>query len=218
MLLDSFGRVGFYRGQGNPEDHPLPGVVRAICEYLGNDAGLRGFAEKSRGPWQWQTCALVHGVSGQGFHHSWGSWGPQGTIWGAHLMDMYAESFRAVGLTCRPVLKSGYASALDWGGAVSDDETEYCRWVVESIRKVKTRRPLVFVTHNPNIPVLADADRVFVLESDGAHARKAAEGNVDECRDAIVNLLEGGEQAFTSGRSARMWWMRWPRSPTTIWR
>jgi len=76
------------------------------------------------------------------------------------------------------------------------DNRFVCESVVESIRKVKTRRQLVFVTHNPNIPVLADADRVFVLESDGAHARKAAEGNVDECRDAIVNLLEGGEQAF----------------------
>ena len=76
------------------------------------------------------------------------------------------------------------------------DNRFVCESVVESIHKVKTRRQLVFVTHNPNIPVLADADRVFVLESDGAHARKAAEGDVDECRDAIVNLLEGGEQAF----------------------
>lgn len=76
------------------------------------------------------------------------------------------------------------------------DNRFVCESVVESIRKVKAARQLVFVTHNPNIPVLADADRVFVLESDGAHARKAAEGDVDECRDAIVNLLEGGEQAF----------------------
>ncbi|MCL2648251.1 MAG: hypothetical protein FWD61_14775 [Phycisphaerales bacterium] len=76
------------------------------------------------------------------------------------------------------------------------DNRFVCESVVESIRKVKTRRQLVFVTHNPNIPVLADAERVFVLESDGAHARKIAEGDVDTCRDAIVNLLEGGEQAF----------------------
>jgi len=76
------------------------------------------------------------------------------------------------------------------------DNRFVCESVVKSIRKVKTTRQLVFVTHNPNIPVLADAERVFVLESDGAHARKATEGDVDECRDAIVNLLEGGEQAF----------------------
>ena len=76
------------------------------------------------------------------------------------------------------------------------DNRFVCESVVKGIRKVKAARQLVFVTHNPNIPVLADAERVFVLESDGAHARKATEGDVDECRDAIVNLLEGGEQAF----------------------
>jgi hypothetical protein len=39
-------------------------------------------------------------------------------------------------------------------------------------------------------------ERVFVLDSDGAMARKANEGTVDECKREIVNLLEGGENAF----------------------
>lgn len=68
--------------------------------------------------------------------------------------------------------------------------------VVDSIRKVKTRRQMIFVTHNPNIPVLGDAERVFVLDSDGASARKANEGTVDQCKSDIVTLLEGGEDAF----------------------
>jgi len=69
--------------------------------------------------------------------------------------------------------------------------------VVNSIRNVKARRQLIFVTHNPNIPVLGDAERVFVLESDGTSGRKANEGTVDECKDEIVTLLEGGQEAFT---------------------
>ena len=68
--------------------------------------------------------------------------------------------------------------------------------VVDSIRKVKTRRQMIFVTHNPNIPVLGDAERVFVLDSNGASARKANEGTVDQCKMDIVTLLEGGEDAF----------------------
>ncbi len=68
--------------------------------------------------------------------------------------------------------------------------------VVDSIRKVKTRRQMIFVTHNPNIPVLGDAERVFVLDSNGASARKANEGTVDQCKLDIVTLLEGGEDAF----------------------
>jgi DNA repair exonuclease SbcCD ATPase subunit len=68
--------------------------------------------------------------------------------------------------------------------------------VVSSIRHIKQKRQLVFVTHNPNIPVLADAERIFVLDSDGSTARKANEGTVDQCKTNIVTLLEGGEEAF----------------------
>ena len=68
--------------------------------------------------------------------------------------------------------------------------------VVRSIRDVRDRRQLIFVTHNPNIPVLGDAERVFVLESDGRTARVVNHGTVDQCQRDIVTLLEGGEEAF----------------------
>jgi hypothetical protein len=68
--------------------------------------------------------------------------------------------------------------------------------IVDSIRKIKSRRQLVFVTHNPNIPVLGDAEGVFVLGSDGASARLIGAGSVDDCKSQIVALLEGGEEAF----------------------
>lgn len=59
-----------------------------------------------------------------------------------------------------------------------------------------SQRQLLFVTHNPNIPVLGDAAKVFVLDSDGASARKKKEGTVNDCRTDIMTLLEGGKQAF----------------------
>lgn len=68
--------------------------------------------------------------------------------------------------------------------------------VVANIQMVKSTRQLIFVTHNPNIPVLGDASRVFVMESDGEHALAATTGSVDECRTQIVTLLEGGAEAF----------------------
>jgi len=68
--------------------------------------------------------------------------------------------------------------------------------VVGSIRRIKRCRQLLFVTHNPNIPVLADAERVFVLDSNGSAATKANEGSVDQCKPDIITLLEGGEEAF----------------------
>jgi DNA repair ATPase RecN len=68
--------------------------------------------------------------------------------------------------------------------------------VVASVSKVKGSRQLIFVTHNPNIPVLGDAGQVVVMASDGRIGRIKQIGNVDECRDEIINLLEGGEDAF----------------------
>jgi len=68
--------------------------------------------------------------------------------------------------------------------------------IVDSIRKIKARRQLIFVTHNPNVPVLGDAEAVFVLSSDGASSRLVGAGSVDDCKSHIVTLLEGGEDAF----------------------
>ncbi len=68
--------------------------------------------------------------------------------------------------------------------------------VIQSIARIKAMRQMIFVTHNPNIPVLGDAERVFVLAADERKAWIARQGTVDECRDEIVSLLEGGDEAF----------------------
>ena len=68
--------------------------------------------------------------------------------------------------------------------------------VVRSVKDVKTKRQLVFVTHNPNIPVLGEAERVFVLSSSGHRATLDLAGTVDECKTEIETLLEGGREAF----------------------
>ena len=68
--------------------------------------------------------------------------------------------------------------------------------IVDSLRRTKAKRQIIFITHNPNIPVLGDAAGVFVLTSNGTQARLLNSGNVDDCREEIINLLEGGETAF----------------------
>lgn len=69
--------------------------------------------------------------------------------------------------------------------------------VVKRILAAKKDRQLIFVTHNPNIPVLGDASRVFVLKSDGHKSGVAAAGTVDNMRAHIEKFLEGGREAFT---------------------
>jgi len=68
--------------------------------------------------------------------------------------------------------------------------------VVKSVLKTKTNRQLIFITHNPNIPVLGEAERVFVLESTGKEGRVKNVGTVDETREDIETIMEGGREAF----------------------
>jgi DNA repair exonuclease SbcCD ATPase subunit len=68
--------------------------------------------------------------------------------------------------------------------------------VVNAVQRLKRRRQMIFITHNANIPVLAEADLVLVMNSDGRVGVVEKSGTVDECREQIIELLEGGREAF----------------------
>ncbi|HEX8800991.1 MAG TPA: hypothetical protein VF772_20380 [Terriglobales bacterium] len=68
--------------------------------------------------------------------------------------------------------------------------------VVNAVQQLKRRRQMIFITHNANIPVLAEADLVLVMNSDGRVGVVEKSGTVDECREQIIDLLEGGREAF----------------------
>ena len=68
--------------------------------------------------------------------------------------------------------------------------------VVNAVQRMKKRRQMIFITHNANIPVLAEAELVLVMTSDGRVGAVEKSGTVDECREQIIELLEGGREAF----------------------
>lgn len=69
--------------------------------------------------------------------------------------------------------------------------------LVRSIRHLKSERQLIFVTHNANIPVIGEADAVVVMHMESpTRAAPPMTGTVDERRKEIVDLLEGGADAF----------------------
>ena len=68
--------------------------------------------------------------------------------------------------------------------------------IVKSLREAKGARQLIFVTHNPNIPVLGEAERVFVFTSDGRRGTVSHVGTVEDVKEQIEHLLEGGKEAF----------------------
>jgi DNA repair ATPase RecN len=71
--------------------------------------------------------------------------------------------------------------------------------LIERLRELSRKRQLIFVTHNANIPVLGDAERVTVMEMDGPRkALPCQSGSVDAMKESIIRLLEGGKAAFNS--------------------
>lgn len=57
---------------------------------------------------------------------------------------------------------------------------------------------IIFSTHNPNIPVLGNADRVIQLSSDGRRGFPLLVSDLDDPSviDAITTVMEGGAEAF----------------------
>lgn len=64
------------------------------------------------------------------------------------------------------------------------------------IRSEKELRQLIFITHNPNIPVLADAEYNIFLSYSNKKSLIEKDGDVNSVKNNILDLLEGGKEAF----------------------
>jgi ATPase subunit of ABC transporter with duplicated ATPase domains len=63
------------------------------------------------------------------------------------------------------------------------------------IREQKNVRQLILITHNPNIPVLSESEKnIFLIYDRKSSIEKV--GDVDAVKNNIIELLEGGEEAF----------------------
>lgn len=68
----------------------------------------------------------------------------------------------------------------------------------KGMRPGDSRRQIIAATHNPNIPVIGDAELVLALESRDNRARIVGRASIDhsEIRELIKSIMEGGEEAF----------------------
>lgn len=69
--------------------------------------------------------------------------------------------------------------------------------VITAIIAKKSGMQFIFATHNANIPVLGDAERVLVAEYQDTRI-DISQGNIDlkETHKHIVDIMEGGKEAF----------------------
>lgn len=70
----------------------------------------------------------------------------------------------------------------------------------EMLHKIKPQRQLIFITHNPNIPVISDSEQNAFLTYYNKQAHVLAAGNINNVKSQIVELLEGGQKAFEMRR------------------
>lgn len=72
--------------------------------------------------------------------------------------------------------------------------------LVKALQNRASTSQLVFASHNPNVPVLGEADRVVYMTSDGKRGDVAHDGPLDEVASvrAISNVMEGGREAFAT--------------------
>lgn len=71
--------------------------------------------------------------------------------------------------------------------------------IVNVLGSIKLRRQVIVATHNPNIPVLGDAEQTIVLAAiDEKQSKIKGCGNLDEAPiiSAITEIMEGGREAF----------------------
>jgi len=70
--------------------------------------------------------------------------------------------------------------------------------VVRQLADVADHRQVIVATHNPNIPILGDAELILALDATIDQSRVVACGAIDEpdVADAARQILEGGDKAF----------------------
>ncbi len=87
-----------------------------------------------------------------------------------------------------------------------DNQTIY-NDVIKVLKELKNSSQFIFATHNPNIPVLGDCEQVISCKYD-LDSIKSNLGSIDNetIRNEIVNIMEGGKEAFNNRKRIYELW------------
>ena len=74
--------------------------------------------------------------------------------------------------------------------------------LVHFIKKVKEKRQIIIVTHNPNLAIVCDADQIINMHIDKENKNAVSfdSGAIEDkiINEAAVNILEGTMPAFNN--------------------
>ncbi len=119
-----------------------------------------------------------------------------------HYLGQRASAFIIFLLT----LKESDLIIIDQPEDDLDNQTIY-NDVIKVLKELKNSSQFIFATHNPNIPVLGDCEQVISCKYD-ANSIKTNLGSIDNetIRNEIVNIMEGGQEAFNNRKRIYELW------------
>lgn len=87
-----------------------------------------------------------------------------------------------------------------------DNQTIY-NDVIKVLKELKNTSQFIFATHNPNVPVLGDCEQIISCNYD-SNSIDVNMGSIDDetIRQEIVNIMEGGEEAFNNRKRIYELW------------
>lgn len=87
-----------------------------------------------------------------------------------------------------------------------DNQTIYDD-VIKLLREMKPHAQFIFATHNANFPVLGDAEQVHACQyQDEKVAVQSGSIDARPVQDAIINIMEGGQEAFNRRKEVYNLW------------
>lgn len=103
-------------------------------------------------------------------------------------------------------LKDSHLIIIDQPEDDLDNQTIYDD-VIKVLKNLKNDTQFVFATHNPNIPVLGDCDQVVSCRYKSEKI-ETNQGSIDQIsiRNDIVDIMEGGEEAFNQRKRIYELW------------
>ncbi len=103
-------------------------------------------------------------------------------------------------------LKDSHLIIIDQPEDDLDNQTIYDD-VIKVLKNLKNDTQFIFATHNPNIPVLGDCEQVISCRYESEKIQ-TNQGSIDEIsiRNDIVDIMEGGEEAFNQRKRIYELW------------
>lgn len=88
-----------------------------------------------------------------------------------------------------------------------DNQTIYDE-VIKELIKLKGQMQFIFATHNANIPVLGDSEKVLSCSFEDTNSILVNAGTIDtpSIQESVIGIMEGGEEAFDKRKNIYSIW------------